>query len=55
MVEKKSIKVESKKKITHYSDAIKARAVQLYREGKSVFEIVGELNARSIIHNPHSG
>jgi len=44
MENKKNSKTEPKKKITHYPDTIKTKAVQLYREGKSVFEIVGELN-----------
>ena len=44
MESKKILKPEPKKKVTRYSDIIKTKAIQLYREGKSVLQIVEEIN-----------
>jgi predicted ThiF/HesA family dinucleotide-utilizing enzyme len=43
MEAKKISKTEPKKRITRYPDTIKTKAIQLYREGKSVLQIVEEL------------
>ena len=42
MESKKISKPEPKKKVTRYPDTIKTKAIQLYREGKAVSQIIEE-------------